>query len=845
MTTNNQSIFKDSTIKQGLIFLVASILVFLTSLLKNDLNYESEFPLFLIHYILTWIYFLVVIFRSKKDTDRYFRFPNFAHNVILLQLFNISAYSLNRIVSVFNLSTNWMVGLLVLTNGLLLFHVLNKNYRLNWMNHLVLGVSTIGLFFHIYQTLYIGPLYLYGVMGFWLFGIPLHVFVPILFVWTFCKVIRQYLKASPVFYKTMALSTAFLLLFVGYFSFRYHQVNKILANSFHQNHLPFEDSALPAWVKSSQQLNPNWITERALKAGIVYRSFNKYWRNFGDMNFGSFQEKKKHDPLVMIASAFSSAEYIPSKDRIKILEFMFDERHKTERKLWSSADLATTDIVTNVQLFPKYRLAYTEKLFKIRNNSERSWTGQQEALYSFYLPEGSVVTSAALWVEGEESLAFLTTKTKADSAYTRIVGRERRDPLLLHWQEGNRVTVRVFPCTPQEDRQFKIGVTTPLRNESGQLIYENIDFKGPDWEDAVESINVVTEGELANIDAPFLFKEQGTAYQYSGKYNSNWHLSFDAPDLSSTPFFFNEKSFHLEAMEQKFQSFTPDNYYIDINRGWSKNEFSTIWNLIKEKNVYVYINGRIEQITSSNHLKIFKQLRKRNYSLFPFQKIVNGSEALVVSKFSALTPTIKDFKKSTFNEQLSQFFQENTRPVRVFNIGNSISPYLQNLKEMRTIQLETGSLNKIEQLLSQNKFYEYQEDEKVIVNNYAGFKLVETKDVSSQKSQAPDHLMRLFAYNNLLKAVGENFVSKKELAKELIDEAKEAHVVSPISSLIVLETQADYDRFDIKKSKNSLDNASIKNAGAVPEPHEWLLIFMALTWLTYLYRKQLFIRLQR
>ena len=148
-------------------------------------------------------------------------------------------------------------------------------------------------------------------------------------------------------------------------------------------------------------------------------------------------------------------------------------------------------------------------------------------------------------------------------------------------------------------------------------------------------------------------------------------------------------------------------------------------------------------------------------------------------------------------------------------------------------------------MLSQNKFYEYQEDEKVIVNNYAGFKLVETKDVSSQKSQAPDHLMRLFAYNNLLKAVGENFVSKKELAKELIDEAKEAHVVSPISSLIVLETQADYDRFDIKKSKNSLDNASIKNAGAVPEPHEWLLIFMALTWLTYLYRKQLFIRLQR
>lgn len=36
------------------------------------------------------------------------------------------------------------------------------------------------------------------------------------------------------------------------------------------------------------------------------------------------------------------------------------------------------------------------------------------------------------------------------------------------------------------------------------------------------------------------------------------------------------------------------------------------------------------------------------------------------------------------------------------------------------------------------------------------------------------------------------------LAYELVSDA---NVVSPISSLIVLETQNDYDRFDIKKIK--------------------------------------------
>jgi hypothetical protein len=43
----------------------------------------------------------------------------------------------------------------------------------------------------------------------------------------------------------------------------------------------------------------------------------------------------------------------------------------------------------------------------------------------------------------------------------------------------------------------------------------------------------------------------------------------------------------------------------------------------------------------------------------------------------------------------------------------------------------------------------------------------------------------------------------------------------------VLETQKDYDRFNIENSKNSLQNASLQSKGAVPEPHEWALIIIA------------------
>ncbi|MCF0073525.1 hypothetical protein LZD49_23805 [Dyadobacter sp. CY261] len=59
---------------------------------------------------------------------------------------------------------------------------------------------------------------------------------------------------------------------------------------------------------------------------------------------------------------------------------------------------------------------------------------------------------------------------------------------------------------------------------------------------------------------------------------------------------------------------------------------------------------------------------------------------------------------------------------------------------------------------------------------------------------------------------------------KLVGEAEAAHIVTPVSSMVVLESQRDYDRFDIRKSKNSLDNATLKRFGAVPEPHEWILI---------------------
>ena len=156
----------------------------------------------------------------------------------------------------------------------------------------------------------------------------------------------------------------------------------------------------------SQILENDWQTEKILQSGSLYSIANTQFDNFFPGGRSRFDERVKHDPFVVIASLFSEPLKLNGKERIQLLNAVFNKRHLTERKLWSGKDLSTKKVATTIQFFPKFRVAYTEKVIEIQNNSRRRWRNQQEALYSFYLPEGSVITSASLWVNGEERPSF-------------------------------------------------------------------------------------------------------------------------------------------------------------------------------------------------------------------------------------------------------------------------------------------------------------------------------------------------------------------------------------------------------------------------------------------------------
>lgn len=833
--------FSDRSLLLGLILLMVSFICFIGTIQSEAVALDFFSQSFFINYGLFATYLIILLVNNHRKFGRWWRFKSLSHNLLLLQLGNISAYALNRTIPVFNVSTDWLVNYLLIYNlGLILF-ALRKDRQPDSINFTLSFVLATGLIFQLYETLYIGPIYGLGLVAFWFFGLSLHAFIPLWFLIAGGRVVWKFWKSS-VRYRPVILSGLLLpLVLITLFTVRWAGLQRHVTEDFHQQMQPIAARDLPAWVRLSQDLPLDWISKRLLKSGLVYKTFD--FGNFGAlMNGNLLSERRQHDPLVFIASAFGGdLRSIAEADRIHLLRTLFDQRHQTEAKLWRGDNLKTTDIVTNVELFPSYRLAYTEKTIRIHNQLRLDqFRTTQEALYTFFLPEGSVVTSAALWIEGEERPAYLTTKEKADSAYTQIVGFERRDPLLVHWQEGNRVSVRIFPCTPEEDRQFKIGITSPMEfTDAGRLVYRNIDFMGPNWEKARETINLVSAENPEDLEASLSLQRKESLWTYDGRYRSDWTLSCIAPKLSEQTFVFNEQSYGVSSEAEQSLPFSAEEIYLDINQSWSKTALMQLWNQLKSKRVFVFTDHLVE-VGEQNYKRLFKELLDRHFGLFPLYEIRSPERALVITATGALTPTLDDLEGSPFAEKLNEFMARTRSPIRVFHLDGELSPYWKSLRELRVVDYTTGEWASLNQFLTSSTFPVHQESEHSLAIPYAQLQI--QREAGDAGGGAPDHLMRMFVYNDLMRRVGQSYYSKDELATELVGLAAEANVLSPVSSLIVLETQQDYERFDIEKSKDSLGNASINGSGSVPEPHEWLLILLSLTLTAWLFLKDRLIR---
>ncbi len=811
---------QDKTWLLGLGTLAISLLVFLIP--KEIRDVDSSGGIFTVNYILALIYLFILLSSGRLRKGRNGLGPFY----IFLMLALVSCYSLNRLLPVFQDSVDWWCVLLVIICATFL--------SLPFYSRLPFGIRSLicfiaGLAFaaFLYLSLYLAPLYIFGLLGTIAFGIGVHVFIPPLFIiYNLVFIRRAFREDKRIIYPYLGAIFIVALVVIQFTVQWGNEVQRMDDLLYQPNNAT--DSYLPSWVRIAQATKPNTYNERFLKAGLVYETAGNNWDLFSWDSHRQFNEEIQHDPLITTASFLEGKSNLEDNDRIKILESLYDSRQKAQERLWRGDDLVTSAIATNTELWPQSHLSYTEETLTVTNKALRSrFNSTQEALYSFHLPEGAVVSSLSLWINGKEQPALLSSRHKADSAYTAIVGYENRDPCVVHWQEGNIVTIRVFPVQAQESRRFKIGITAPLQKRVDRLVYHSTYFDGPPATYAKSTTHIRSLQPLKHAD-PLPPNE--------GAYNPDWSIQFDDPGLAHAAFDFNGHQYLMQPYVPAYAPVHIQDVYLDINTSWTHTEYTELLDALYGKTVYaIDPNLGMVIIGDANKEQVFTACNTQQFSLFPLALITDKEHSLLISKCAPVSPFLSDLRGSDFSDSLKTYLAKPGK-VMLYNLGEDLSPYLKSLKEVGAFDYDQGDVHS---LITRIKVGTYIQDINTpdqAVISAAGLLIVRTdtapKDSTSLK--APDHLLRLFAYNRIMQQLdgqlpGDYRDEDPSTIDTLVQTAEEAHIVSPVSSLVVLETKDDYKRFNILESKNALKNAGIHSKGAVPEPGEWAIIGLCMS----------------
>lgn len=789
---------------------------------------------FLVNHFILLIYFFGIWMNGdlKPNPDRRKVVSLFV--VLLL----IDAYTVNTEISVFDATTPWFVIVLgMMCINLLAFSWFEEFPE--WAKCLQCAVLGFTFLAPVYLACYLLKMYLISFIALIAIGISLVTFSPIFVIWFHTRMVR--ILVWPIYrYRFIYLiSMGLAAMVIVTHAFLYGTKVNALDRIYSEN--PSGTTDLPSWIRVAQEPLFGPVTEMILKTNITYTAPDMSQFGFFDMPKREYDSEVKHDPLFVLSAFIFGRTTIPEEDRVKILSVAYDKRHFAEDRLWTGRHLATTAVKSRVDLWPRYHLAYTEHTIVVNNDGNESWRpGNEEAIYTFHLPEGGVVTSLSLWINNKEEKGILTTKQKADSAYKEIVGHQYRDPSVVHWKEGNRVVVRVFPVPPDGSRQFKIGITAPLKAESGQLVYEPSWFEGPPAEQATYDVTLNMQHWPTEMTTPAgFFHNKDNQLSYLGNYH-NWALKIPNETIDNAAFNFNGQRYTLLPYTPAYEFFTPANYYLDINQSWQYSDYQQIIAQLENKPVWIFHPQKgMVAVDAQNKKALFEELQALNFSVFPFHHIPQPATAIVITASGQTSPQLSDLGETYFQDSLRSCF--NKQRIRLYDIGATLSPYLATLKESRSLIYEKGTMKQLLSQISKNSFLKPEEDSSQLIMAQSGIRIAHSTD--STAAQGPDHLARLFAYNYILQELGPR-VATADGSRDslLVKVAQEAYVVSPLSSLIVLETQADYDQFGIKEDNNALKNASMKGHGAVPEPHEWALFIVAVALLAYVRFEKLLFR---
>ncbi len=162
----------------GYLLLALSFILFLLVDFFEMRREGEDFTFFFLHYFLAIGYAIALLSNNSLGVRKSWRKENINKTILLLNMFLISAYGLNRVLPVFEDSTNWFCLFIILTSAVILsyryFDSLPK--WINIVQHVLIGCA---IMLYTYYSIYVANFYILGSLGILAFGIGAHIFVPI------------------------------------------------------------------------------------------------------------------------------------------------------------------------------------------------------------------------------------------------------------------------------------------------------------------------------------------------------------------------------------------------------------------------------------------------------------------------------------------------------------------------------------------------------------------------------------------------------------------------------------------------------------------------------------------